>query len=151
MDVYCDMNGDGWAYPHCPAVGGCITSYTKERRGPSSSWGADTENGHTASGTPSLATNPHTLLRRTQSCFSRSYGCSHFSFHHQTMGFFTGAGGRAALRKLCTRPVCVHECEAFRWVCVPGRHWRGCYGCRVEKGSRLSFPLSGPLSQVVFN
>ncbi len=33
----------------CPAVGGCITSYTKERLGPNSSRGADTENGHAAS------------------------------------------------------------------------------------------------------
>lgn len=145
MDVYCDMNGDGWAYPHCPAVGGCITSYTKERRGPSSSWGADTENGHTASGTPSLATNPHTLLRRTQSCFSRSYGCSHFSFHHQTMGFFTGAGGRAALRKLCTRPVCVHECVRGVSVSVCARATlEGLLWVSGGKGQSAEFPPLWP-------
>lgn len=112
--TWMELGGPGPARPHCPAVGRYITSYTKERLGPSSSWGADTEIGHTTSGTLSLATNPHTLLRRTQSCFSGSYGESHFSFHHQTMGFFTGAVGGGA----CSTAKASHKACLYARVCA---------------------------------
>lgn len=119
----------GPARTFCPAVGGCITSYTKERLGPNSSRGADTENGHTL---PPKNTK-RILWLLTLQIPSPNNGVFHWG------------------RGPCRTAKALHKACLCARVHAPGRHWRGCYGCRVEKASRVSFPLSGLLSQVVFN
>ncbi len=59
-------------------------------------------------------------------------------------GFHWGRGA-------CRTAKALHKACLCARVHASMRHWRGCYGCRVEKASRVSFPLSGLLSQVVFN
>lgn len=122
----------------CPIAGACITSYTK---GPSSSWGADTKNGHTHWKTVAPRAWPQILTH----CFEEH---------------------KAALAD----PMAAHTSASTgkQWAFSAGQHWesftQGLFVCTSvwspdeppggavgdREGQRVS-PLAGLLSQVVFN
>lgn len=135
MDMYCNMNGAGWARPHCPAVGGCITSYTKERRGPNSLRGVDTENGHTPGGTASLATNPHTHCSEEHKAALADPMAAHTSASIAKQWVFSLGQGA------------VQNCESSTQglsVCMSACAWEGLLWVSGGKGQSGEFPPLWP-------